>query len=152
LEHEAQIGATIPSELAGARLGQPGDQPQYRTLAAARGAEQADELAGADGEADILQRGSAIGEALADIVERDDREQGGLLLRNRPVMRRRRDRRLAQARSPPQPITAPETHLATTRRQFATIAKNLHKFCTIYQCGNVYRVPFHWRPRYLVAQ
>jgi hypothetical protein len=58
-----------PRAAGDAGLDQPGDQPQYRALAAARGTEQAQELTGPDGEADIGQRVRAAGEALADPVE-----------------------------------------------------------------------------------
>ncbi len=55
-----------------ARGGQlePGDHPERRRLAAARGAEQAEELAIADGEARILD-GDEIAEGLVQILDPD---------------------------------------------------------------------------------
>ncbi len=50
---------------------EPGDQAQRRALAAARGAEQAQELVLADRKLEVLERDRAGGEGLADALEPD---------------------------------------------------------------------------------
>ena len=61
-----------------ARLDEVGDDPQQRRLAAARRADQRDELARRDGQVDVghgLHRARALAEALADALERDRRRR-----------------------------------------------------------------------------
>ena len=82
LEHEAdavrsygpRIGgpAVGPRHPAARRRAQAGDDAQRRRLAAARGAEQRHELARVHGEIEALERDHAVGEGLADAVERND--------------------------------------------------------------------------------
>jgi hypothetical protein len=54
------------------RLAQAGDDAQGRRLAAARRAEQRDELARPHVEVEAVECDHAVGEGLADAVERDD--------------------------------------------------------------------------------
>ena len=64
-------------------LAEAGDQAQRRALAAARGAEQAQELAPADGEVEAGQRLRAVGEALGDAMQGDERRAGLSVLSRR---------------------------------------------------------------------
>ena len=68
----APEGDVLAVQQDAARGGQlePGDHPERRRLAAARGAEQAEELAIADGEARILD-GDEIAEGLVQILDPD---------------------------------------------------------------------------------
>ena len=80
LEHDRDLAArlahrlAVESHLAAGRLVEPGRQPQRRGLAAAGGADDAEEFAGSDAEAEILDDG------LAAELERDSR-------RTRPAAR-----------------------------------------------------------------
>ena len=56
-------------DVAAIRMFEPGDQAQQRGLAAARGADDDDELAGLDVHGKTMQYRSAIGVALANILE-----------------------------------------------------------------------------------
>ncbi len=73
LEYEAQARLAAPLHIAGGIGGQSGDDPQHRRLAAARGAEQREELAVADVEIDVLQRDRSALEGFADSAQADQR-------------------------------------------------------------------------------
>ena len=79
LEHDPDVSpirrlvrdiALAEADGAGARLGETGDYPQRRRLAAAGGTEQYQQLAFRDLERKIVH-GQYLAEALADVVERD---------------------------------------------------------------------------------
>src|SRR5262249_55127109 len=80
LEHEADAARSgvvcglglVPLDRSVGRLAQTRDDAQRRRLAAARWAEQRHELALPHIEVEALERGHAVGEGLADAVERDD--------------------------------------------------------------------------------
>ena len=74
LEHHADLGVRAGDDLAveahGA-IGRPleaGDQAQDRALAAAGAADQRDDLAGFDGEADAVERVSAVRISVAEVT------------------------------------------------------------------------------------
>ena len=86
LEHERRP-RRAQVDLAGGRFLQPGDEVEQRRLAAARRAEQADELAGAHGELDVAQRGHGVragAEGLADLAQ----HHGGRRELRGPVLHR----------------------------------------------------------------
>ncbi len=64
---ERDVALALQYPPAGLRL-EPGDDPQQRCLAAARGAEEADELAARDRQVDVAQRLEAT-ERLADPLQ-----------------------------------------------------------------------------------
>ena len=84
LEHEADARVPAsgcglgprPRDLSAGRLAQARDDAQRRGLAAAGRAEQRHELARPHIEAEAVERNHAVGEGLADAVERDDRSAG----------------------------------------------------------------------------
>ena len=75
-------GEVLPVEqhLAGGRLLEAGDHPHQRGLAAARGAEEGEELALVDDEREVVD-GDEIAEALGDVAELDEGLRRGVVPR-----------------------------------------------------------------------
>src|SRR5579885_1761806 len=85
LEHDADIGQrpveapAIHEDLPAARREKPGTDQHQRTLPAARGPDEADELTGADGEGNAVERGEHAVAGRTSLGDRapDDRSTAG---------------------------------------------------------------------------